>query len=273
MEQPVFIIEISPQFVHEQAAFGPLDMCGYMSACDRGALVFGGELKDGGALPAGLICTENGLITGIPAKNTAGQYVIVITATVRGSDIKTQTEFTLTVRPSLVATTEPNHLDKLKAQVWEALELKLPVPELAELLDRPISAVDVSYLLERWGVLKAWNAFDLNPPGELIRLDLEGISPHYLIFDRGSCIVACPKELFSHERTVEDGLQTARVVARELYRRQWTVQLVGFDKLTRAAWVEIQLLGDKHGNPLEVINFTPTQEDLLVYTTKSSKQS
>jgi hypothetical protein len=243
-----------------------------MGSCERSALVFSGELKDGSALPAGLICTENGLITGIPAKGTIGQYTIVVTATTREGDATAQAEVTLTIRPSLVATTEPHHLDKLKAQVWEALDLKLPVPDLAELLDRPINAVDISYLLERWGVLKAWNAFDLNPPGELIQLHLEGTSPHYLVFDRGSCIVACPKELFSHERTVEDGLQTARAVARELYRRQWTVQLVGFDKLTRAAWVEIQLLGDKLGNPLEVINFTPTQEDLLVYTTRSSKQ-
>ena len=66
-------------------------------------------------------------------------------------------------------------------------------------------------------------------------LQLKGISQHYNIYDCGSCLIGAPKDLFSHARTLEDALQTARVMAREAYQRKWTVEFVGFDKMARAA--------------------------------------
>ena len=64
---------------------------------------------------------------------------------------------------------------------------------------------------------------------------------------------------------MQDGLQMAQVMAREVYQRGWVVELVGFEKFTRAAWVEIQQLGDKYGKRLEVINFNPSPEDVKLY--------
>ena len=104
-------------------------------------------------------------------------------------------------------------------------------------------------------------------------LTLEGTSPHYNVYDRGSCLVACPKDLFSHVRTIDDGLQTARAMAREVYKRDWTIELAGLDKMSRAAWVEIQHLGDLNGKRLEVINFIPTPDDVKVYSAQALEKS
>jgi hypothetical protein len=73
--------------------------------------------------------------------------------------------------------------------------------------------------------------------------------------------VGAPVDLFSYERTLEDALQTARVMSQEVYRRGWTVELTGFNKMVRAAWVEIQVLVSTKGKPLEVLHYEPTEMD------------
>lgn len=262
MEAPILAHDIPAQVVNERAAFGPFDLKDFITSEFDPNIRFSAELKNGDALPKGMICTSDGLLTGIPAKDTKGNYQIVVTAENANGMIKA--EFLLTIKPSL-ATGTTDYMDQLKAQIWEAVDQRLPVPDLSELYDRPITAIDIYYLLERWGILQVWDAFNLEPPGELVLLKLEGASEHYNVYDRGSCIVACPKDLFSHERTIEDGLRTARAVAKELYKRQWTIELTGFDKMVRAAWVELQHLADIHGKQLEIINFEPTINDIKLY--------
>lgn len=263
MDAPVLIKPIPNQVVNERAAYGPFDLKAFIQVPEGGAVArFRAELKNGAALPKGMICTEDGILTGIPGKDTHGNYEVVVTAENGAGAI--QAEFILTVKPSLMAANN-EYMDQMKAQIWEALGQNLPIPELGDLLDRPISPLEIYYLLERWGTLTMWDAFNLDPPGEKHLLALEGMNPHYHIYDRGSCLIAVPKDLFSHERTLEDGLQTSRIMANEVYRRGWTIQMAGFDKFVRAAWVEIQHLGNKHGKPLEVINFTPTMEDTKIY--------
>lgn len=266
MEPPVLVKPIPAQIVNERAAFSPFDLKEFIQTTSGpSTLRFQAETSSKEALPTGMICTSDGILTGIPAKGTEGLYEIIITAENEGG--KVETRFILTIKPSLLAASD-DYLNKLKSQVWQALDQHLPVPDLAELINRPVTPYDVYYLLERWGVITAWDAFNLEPPGEKILLNIEGANPHYNIYDRGSCIVGCPKDLFSRDRTLADGIQAAQLVAREAYNRGWTIELVGFDRLIRAAWVELQVLGDKMGRHAEVLNFTPSLDDIKLYNSK-----
>ncbi|MBV8802692.1 MAG: hypothetical protein JO131_06995, partial [Gammaproteobacteria bacterium] len=128
-----------------------------------------------------------------------------------------------------------------------------------------LTAVEIYYLMQRFATLTIFDVYNLDPPGKPILLNLPGASPHYNIYDRGSCIVGTPKELFSHERTLEDALVTAKVMAREVHKRGWTLELVGFQKMMRATWVEMQVLGKKTGNYLDVLHYTPTNYDQRLY--------
>lgn len=266
MDAPILIQAIPRQVTNEMAAFGPIDLSQYFQLTADATVTFRAETKSGDALPPGVICTEDGMLTGIPGRGTSNDYDIIVTAENAGGAV--QAEFVLSIKPIPVSG-DAAYLDQLKAQVWEAVENNLPVPDLGDIYAKEITALEIYYLLERWGILKIWDAFNLDPPGELQLLTLEGVSEHYNVYDRGSCLVACPKDLFSHERTIEDGLRTARAMANEVYRRGWTIELSGFDKLTRAAWVQIQHLGDQHGKRLDVINFEPSIDDVKLYTSQA----
>lgn len=268
MDAPILKEAIPMQAVNELAAYGPFDLNNYFETEDGSELRFSAETKSGEALPKGLICTSDGMLTGIPAKGTSDNYELIITAENDGGSV--QVEMILTIKPTPVSG-DATYLDKLKAQVWEAVENNLPVPDFGDIYGKDISPLEIYYLLERWGVIKIWDAFNLDPPGELQEIKLEGASEHYNVYDRGSCIVACPKDLFSHERTLEDGLRTARAMADEVYRRDWTVELSGFDKLTRAAWVQIQHLSDQHGKRLDVINYNPSTDDINLYNSQAAE--
>lgn len=262
MQPPKLEKPIPSQIVNERASYGPFDLKDYIKSADESPVTFQAELKGGQVLPRGLICTSDGILTGIPAKETQGNYKLVINAKNDGGDL--QTEVDLTIKPSLI-TAPMDFADQLKSQVWQALEKGLTPPDLSELLERPVTPLDIHYLLERWGTLTIWDAYNLDPPSEKILLNLEGVSEHYNVYDRGSCMVATPKDLFSYERTAEDGLKTARAMAKEVYNRGWTIQMAGFYQLMRATWVEIQQLIDENGKVLEVINFTPQVRDLELY--------
>lgn len=267
MQVPVLIKEIPNQGVNERAAYGPFDLNEFIESPDGSPLTYQAEIAGGAALPKGLICTADGLVTGIPAKDTQGNYEIVIN--IANEAGKLQAKFVLTIAPNLAEKGTQAYVDELKTQIWQALEQDMPAPELADLLDRAVTPLDIYYLLERWGTLTIYDAFNLDPPGEKKLLVLDGASEHYLTYDRGSCLVACPKELFSHERTLADGIRTCEALAREAYKRDWTVELIGFEKLTRAAWVEIQHLGDKHNKKIEVINYNASAHDVKLYTERA----
>jgi hypothetical protein len=262
MQAPVIVKTIPAQVINEGSAFGPVDLKQFIQSPDGAPLHFNAALADGGGLPQGMICTDDGLLTGIPAKATQGNYEVVIIA--QNEAGRVETKFLMVIKP--VATGSPNaYADQLKAQVWEALEQNLPVPDLSELYGRPITMLDVYYLLERWAALTIWDAFNLDPAGEKKLLTLEGASPHYRVYDRGSCLVASPKDLFSEERTLADALMTAQAMAREVYRRGWTIEMAGFEKMVRAVWVEVQLLGERFGKSLEILHYDPSFTDIRLY--------
>lgn len=263
MAAPVIIKPVPAQVVNEGAAYGPIQFKDFINTPDNSAIRFQAELSSGRSLPNGMICTEDGIFTGIPGRDTHGNYEVNLSA--ENEEGTVTTTFILTIKPGLTADTSA-YTEQLKTQIWQALDQNLPIPDLGELLNRPITPFEIYYLLERWATLTIWDAFNLDSPGEKHLLVLEGASPHYNVYDRGSCLVASPKDLFSHERTLEDALQTARALAREVYKRSWTVELAGFDKMTRAAWIEIQHLGDQYGKQLEVINFSASPDDVKIYS-------
>ncbi|VVC75204.1 hypothetical protein AQUSIP_04910 [Aquicella siphonis] len=271
MAVPVLIKPLPAQVVNELASLGPVDLKNFIQAPEGSpAIRFSAALKSGQMLPKGLILTGDGILTGIPAGGTEGLHEVVVTAQ-NESDTLTAT-FLLTIKPSL-ASNEAQYIDKLKAQVWDALQQQLPVPDLGGVLSLPITKLDIYYILERWGTLTIWDAFNLDAPSEKKLLNIAGVSPHYQVFDRGSSLIMCPRDLFSHERTIRDGILTAQAMAQEIYKRGWTIEMAGLDKWTRAAWMEFQLLGDKHGKHLEIINYQPSEEELRVYEEKSSTLS
>lgn len=271
MPAPILATPIPAQVINERAAYGPFDLKQFIQSAEgNSAPRFTAQLSDGQALPKGMICTSDGIVTGIPAENTQGTYEVIITAENDAGPL--QATFVLTIKPSL-ATSAGEYSDELKKQIWEALEKNLPIPDLKELYNRPITPLEIYYFLERWGVLKIWDAFNLDPPGPPVLLTLEGASKHYNVYDRGSCLVVVPKDLFSYERTLADGLQTASVAAREIFKRNWTIELMGFEKMVRAAWVEINHLGDQYGKQLEIINFNPTPRDIKIYMDESFSES
>lgn len=269
MAQPVLVEPIPPQIVNELASYPPFDLKKYIQEPSGGALTFKAQIKGGAALPTGMILTSDGILTGIPAKDTQGIHEIEVT--IDSDTASLNTTFVLTIKPSLATTDEEKYLEKLKLQVWEAMEKNLPIPELRDLLELPVTEMDIYYLLERWGTLTIWNAFDLDPPSQRKLLNLEGASKHYNVYDRGSSIIMCPKDLFSYERTLLDGMQTAKAMAREVYNRSWTIEMAGLAKWTRNVWVELQILGDKHGKHIDIINYTPSEKDEKVYSAEAAR--
>jgi hypothetical protein len=271
MVLPVIVKPIPAQIINEQASYGPFDLKPYIQSQDENdALSFSAGLADGSSLPKGLICTEDGLLTGIPAKGTQGHYDMVVT--VVNYTGATEAPLSFTIKPSVVdASNVDAHLDKLKEKIWQAVEQKLPIPDFGNLYEQPITVFDVYYLLERWATLTIWDAMNLEPSGEKVLLNLEGTSVHYNIYDRGSCLVASPKDLYSHERTIEDSLQTARVMTREVYKRGWTIEFAGFEKMERALWVEAQHLEDRFGRKLEIVHYSPTLKELQIYTEQAKE--
>jgi hypothetical protein len=263
---PVLTKPIPSQIVNEGATFGPLNLSDFIQPPDpeSGPVQFVAELSDGRALPKGLICIASGTLSGIPAAGTLGSYEIIVTASLPAGD-SLSARFNLTIKERITIGQSHHYFTDLKAKVWEALGQNLPLPELSEMLDRPLTLVELYYLMQRFATLTIWDVYNLDTPSDKIALNLEGASSHYHIYDRGSCIVGVPKDLFSHERTLEDALQTARVMAREVYKRGWTVELAGFNKMVRASWIEIQLLVNKHGKPLEVLHYEPTEADYKLY--------
>jgi len=269
MAAPVVMQSIPAQITNEQAAYGPFDLKGFIRA--DAPLNFKAELISGEALPKGLICTEDGLLTGIPAKGTQGAYEIKITA--QNNEGAVEIDLAFTIKPNFATANNNEYIDQLKAQVWRALEDKLPVPDLGNLTNAPVTLADVYHLLECWATLTIWDALNLEPLGEAKLLTLEGASPHYNVYDRGSALVASPKDLFSHARTLEDALQTARAMAREVYKRGWVLEFAGFEKMESAAWIELQHLENLYGKKVEILHYNPSFQDLRIYSEESKEKA
>lgn len=264
------IESIPSQIVNEGASFGPLNLNKYIrsSNIETIPLRFQAELSTGEALPIGLICTSSGTLAGIPPKGTQGEYEIIISAN-NDSEEPFSTSIQLTIKPRIIIESA-DVFGELKQRVWEAVGQDLPIPDMGDFIDRPVTSAEIAYLLERFATFLIWDVYNLGNPGEKRLLTLPGCSKHFNIYDQGSCLIGVPKDLFSHQRTLEDALLTARAMAGEIYERGWVMEFSGFDKMARAAWIELQLLGDRFGKKLEVLHYTPSIDDVKIYTAKST---
>lgn len=274
-QAPILVIPIPDQIVNEGANFGPFNLNEYIESPDAvsGTMRFFAELSDGRALPQGLICTSDGWVSGIPANGTEGVYEIVVVAE-NASGIPLSVSFQLIIKERI----KMGHISEftqLKSKIWEALEQGLPTPEITELINHPITKDDINYLVERMAPFIIWDVFNLDPPHVKQLLNFENLNKHYNIYDCGSCLVGAPKELFSHERTMEDAYQMARVMAREVYKRGWTVEFSGIEKVKRVAWVELSHLSEEFGKKVTIISHTATQRDIQLYrdTVEAWKQA
>jgi hypothetical protein len=262
----VTIKPIPAQVINERAAYGPFNLRDFVQAAEethKAEWRFRCELVDGQPLPKGMICTSDGVMSGIPAKGTQGQYEVLLTVEHQAGVV--EAKFLLAIKASLAATADTTYMSQLKGQVWDALGHDLPAPEWSELVNQAVSPADIYYLLSRWATLTIWDAFNLEHAGEKHLLHLEGASPHYHVYDRGSCLIASPKDLYSHERTLEDALRTAKAMGREVYKRRWTIEFAGFEKMVSAAWVEIQHQRYLYGSRLDVLYFEPSEKELRIY--------
>ena len=248
----VLVQPIPDQIINEGAAYGPFDLKNFIQfPAGTEKIRFIAELVSRDPLPKGLICTSEGVLTD-PAKDTEGTYGIVVTVEA-DTAAPLAVQFVFTIKPRIIIE-DPYFLSKLKAQIWSALAKGIPVPDLS-LSDRPITPDEIYYLLQRWATLTVWDIYNLDSRADKKLLQLEGASKHYNIYDCGSCLIAAPKDLFTYQRTLADALQTARVVAREVYKRGWAIEMEGFDKMMKAAGDELKDLGDKHGKHLEIVHY------------------
>ncbi|OGT57730.1 MAG: hypothetical protein A3F43_02365 [Gammaproteobacteria bacterium RIFCSPHIGHO2_12_FULL_42_10] len=141
------------------------------------------------------------------------------------------------------------------------------MPDLTQqAMNRPVTREDVCYLLERYGAYVLYNASDLTPASKAEILNLAEISKHFIVTDCGSSLVASPKQLFSHERTMSDADQTICAMLVEASRRGWDkVQYVGPPRGNRVLWTASQIL-EEQGKKIELVDYQPTVQDLKRYT-------
>lgn len=265
---------IPDQVINEGATYKPLDFKAFLESSNvLEQLQFQAELEDGRALPKGLICTREGVLSGIPAQGTEGSYKVVLKVTdIEGNQITAA--FNLIIK--LANVTQPHSLLKeLKQQVWAAVGQGQPIPTLPDtdhLLDCSVTPAEYYYLLERYAYLIIWDANNMSFPGRLVKLNLAGVSDKFQVYDRGSCIVASPKDLYRHDRTPHDALVTSRAMAEEVFKRGWIIEFSGFDKMVRAAWVRLQLLSAQHNKNVEILHYMPESEDRLIYDREIAAQ-
>ncbi len=146
--------------------------------------------------------------------------------------------------------------------MWQAVLDGQSIPEIESLLNRSVTHQEVYYLLARMAYFVIWDASNPAPAGKLYPLSLIATDKHFHIYDRGSCLVATPKHLFDHNRTLLHAVKVAQAMAHEVFKRGWTVEFGGFDKMVRAAWIELELLAQKHEKPVRYSYFNPSPHDL-----------
>ena len=261
-------------------------------------LLYTVELENDTGLPADLDYTITGIVYGQcrPPALEASPYKITVTVS-NGSETPLTTDFELEVLPALSAEDEwaidntladefeeetqldedeeralfkslqeqaekEERFSEEKQTIWEAIIQGQTIPELSALINRPITHQEVYYLLSRIAYFVIWDANNSAPAGALHALALKGASEHFNVFDRGACIVATPKQLFDHNRTLQHAVHTAQAMAREVFQRGWRVEFGGFDKMVRAAWIEFELLSEKFDKPVSYSYFQPSPHDV-----------
>lgn len=166
--------------------------------------------------------------------------------------------------PEIIVPVSVSNQDK-KYQIWQSIHENFSLPTTEQVTDRPITAGDIYYLLGRYATLTLWNADVLVPASQLKLLSLPGASEHFHVFDRGSSIVASPKNLYSSQHTLLHTIRTAQAMMREVFSRGWTVEAAGYDRMLKAAWLEGKRLAEMKGVDLKFLYYNPSQRTEKFY--------
>jgi hypothetical protein len=217
---------------------------------------------NGMSLPAELLFSSDGILSGMASQDTEGSYDLEFQVS-DNQGKQVCSSFKLVIQPSESAA----HTDlatTLQQQLAVAVggdPQQLGIPNLNKIYNWQHKPIDIYRLAERFAYLSVWNAADPSSPGALQPLSLAGASNHYHVYDCGSCLVGSPVALYSSQRTAHDAYITARAIAVEAYNRGWDIEFSGFDKMVRAAWVQLNILSAQYNKPIKIMNYKPRRED------------
>lgn len=264
---------------------------------EKSLLFFSVTSEDGFPLPMGLYSTSEGRLRGIPKKESyrpqgyilyitvqneaQGELVAAIRLMIEEAPELDEVEGAINLSEADKEALEERLLHDLFAEaemvrdqkkVWSAIALEGVIPEIQTIFDRPVTSTEMYYMLERFAHIVLWDIDNLDKPGELRSIFLGGAShEHFFIYDRGSCLEATPKKLFDHARSLQHGIDTAKAIAREAFARGWRVEFGGFDKMVRAAWVEMQCLAQKHQRGEHDTYYFPSAQDIELLQQEQQK--
>jgi len=248
--------------VNEGSPIRPVDCKEFLNFDDQATLTFSAKLESGEALPTGLSITEDGILAGTPEKGSAksgAPYKIVAQV----SDGEQTVE--LPIDLGVFKAYSGNEFAAQREKVWQALAEQGVVPEsLQAIITRPITSDDIYHLLERYASFTIWNADDLRLADNGKLLKVEGVSDHYHVYDFGVCLVATPKDLYSHDRVLSHAIDTAKAMVKEVYKRGWQVEFGGFDRMASAAWYEVREQNKQGQHQMEVRNYEPPEVERVV---------
>ncbi len=272
IEQPKLLEEFLEFSLQAGSEITSIDLKKSIDNPSNISLKFSAELSLGGAMPENLTCSEDGVISGILARNTAALLPHSVSVVAEGEAIE-PLAFDIYLYIVAAEGAEAEEAEELQPaelefdleqfdQYWKAFNDKLDLPDLEELLTRQITKRDIYYFINKFATLTVWNADDYRPAdvGELI--SIQGESEHFMVYNFDVALVATPKDLYSTSRTMGDALQTARSMVQEAYKRKWNVELAGLDKMVSAGWVEAEWLNkNKDEYKMAVKNFIPSEND------------
>lgn len=213
------------------------------------------DTAKGDALPDGLTLDDKGVIRGVPrmGASVGSPYQLMI-------DINDETCFQpIELRVGIQM--NPEEIAKRQLDIWRAYQQGAELPQdFIELLDRPITKLDVYHLVERFASFTVWNADDLALAKTGRKIKIRDVSEKYQVYDFDVCLVATPKDLYASDRSLTHALHTAKAMVREAHRRRWHVEFGGFDKMAMAAWYEVNNLNSRSRHKMAVRNYTPPAE-------------
>jgi hypothetical protein len=101
-------------------------------------------------------------------------------------------------------------------------------------------------------------------------ISIANSSDKYQVYDFEVCLVATPKDLFAQDRSLGDAIKTAQAMVQEVHKRQWNVELGGFDRMADAAWYEAHDLNKNSSFQMEVKGYEPAEVKLAMAAVQNS---
>jgi hypothetical protein len=247
--------------VNQGSELEPVNFNDYIDNPTGESLQFSVELVGGGSLPAGIVFSKDGILSGTPQLGTANVLPYEMTVVAFHPAVSP-----LVMHCKLIIREVPSKIDVDEFKTyWQKFADGLDLPDLEQLLTRKITPLDIYYLLGRFATLIIWNANDLTPAGKGIMIDIPHSSELFRVYDFKSALVASPKDLYDPSRGLGDAIQTAKAMVHEVARRKWNIELAGYDKMVTAAWVEVQHLKSMaKGHVIKVHNYEPSLYDTEV---------